>query len=48
MDGWELEGEESLEAWNARANDGNADFDRRPIEFRHQDPFVLSVGEAVQ
>lgn len=39
MDGWELGGQESLEAWNARANDRNADFDGRPVEFVHQNPF---------
>lgn len=48
MYGRKLEGEESLEAGNARANDGNADFDRRPIELRHQDPCVPSVDEGAQ
>lgn len=39
MDVWELEGQESLEAGNARANDRNADFDGRPVEFVHQNPY---------
>ena len=39
MNPWELGGEENLEAWNACANDRNADFNRRPAEFIHQNPF---------